>query len=266
MEDRKMKRTGISRAFRAIAGCALLLVGVEGVLAELPAGWGTNYNVSLAEARSRQRPLLVYFTASWCGPCKLMARTTFTNQTVLESLAAVCRVAVDIDQHPELAQQRDIRAVPTFKLLTSAGDEVATSTGYQEPTSFLEWLTKGMGEAKAVVAAQERADEKLAAAEQLLRQADSQSKRKAVADLLDLCAERNSAVREAAAARVATLAKSQPVLLLDGLVHPRLAVRIQAANLLRAQLGDRFDIDPWSDAPTRENEVARWRVKLDGKH
>ena len=40
-----------------------------------PTDWSTNYDATLAAAATNQQPALVYFTASWCGPCKLMTRT-----------------------------------------------------------------------------------------------------------------------------------------------------------------------------------------------
>jgi hypothetical protein len=58
------------------------------------------------------------------------------------------------------------------------------------------------------------------------------------------------------------VASRQPAALLDGLNDPRLAARIQAANALRAQLGDGFDADPWADPATRAGAVEKWRAKL----
>jgi len=248
------------KRFLAIALPLAATLGVA--LADLPAGWSTNFTTTLTEAKDRQQPALVYFTASWCGPCKLMARTTLTNAAVVQALTHCSHVAVDIDEHHDLAEKHAVRAVPTFQLLTPAGEEVATTTGYQDAERFLQWLTNGVSEVKAAVSRQKQAEEKLASADRLLGQTDADSLRKAAAELMDLCADRGAAVPAAAGARLAALAKREPALLLDGLNHPRLAVRIHAANLLRAQLGDTFEVDPWSDAPTRQEAITRWRAAL----
>lgn len=240
----------------------LLLAGVGGAWAEPPAGWSTDYTNSLEQARVRNQPLMIYFTAGWCGPCRLMARTTLTNQSVVQALTNQSCVAIDIDQHRELAEQRSVRAVPTFQMLSPAGHEIASITGYQEPVAFLQWLTNSVGQATAAAVRQQHSEQELAAADQLLRGHEADSQEKAVAALLDLFAERTSSVQEAASAKLAALALSKPALLLAGLSHPRLAVRIRAANLLHARLGDTFEVDPWDDAESRQEAIALWREKL----
>ena len=230
--------------------------------AELPAGWETNFTNALARAKAQQRPVLAYFTASWCGPCKLMARTTLTNEAVIQALNSFSHVAVDIDEHPGLAEKYAVRAVPTFQVLTAVGDEVSTSTGYQDSERFLQWLTNGVSEVKEADARQKQFEEKLTSADQLLRQTDAESLRKAAIVLFDMCAERSETMSRAAGERLSRLAGRDPALLLDGLNHARLAARIQVANALRKQLGEAFDVDPWSDAAIRRDGITQWRGKL----
>src|SRR5437667_4491485 len=172
----------------------LLFTFASCALAELPAGWATNFTAALAQAKAQQQPVLAYFTASWCGPCKLMARTTLTNEAVTQTLNGFSHVVVDIDEHHDLAEKHGARAVPTFQILTAAGDEVSTTTGYQDAGRFLQWLTNGVSEAKEADARQKQLVEKLASADQLLRKTDAESLGKAALELFDLCAERNEAM------------------------------------------------------------------------
>ncbi len=241
----------------------LLLVAAGGlaVHAELPEGWSTNDTAALSASGTNQQPMLVYFTASWCGPCKLVTKIILTDPIVMRSLSNVDHVAIDIDEHSDLASKYGVQAVPTFILL-SAGQEVDRSTGFQPADGFLEWLTNGVNEAQVAAMRLTLAKNKLTEADQLLASTNINSTRLAAAKLFDLCAEHGDSLVQAATGRLKTLAARDPIAVLDGLGDSRLATRIQAANVLRDTLGDSFDVDPWCDADTLQKEVNVWREKL----
>lgn len=54
---------------------------------------------------------IVRFTASWCGPCKMLAKTLDEVEIKLPI------EVVDIDIHPEIAAEFGIRGVPTMVIV-----------------------------------------------------------------------------------------------------------------------------------------------------
>lgn len=56
-----------------------------------------------------ERPQMIAFTASWCGPCKQQA--SLVNEI---EAAGVQVTRIDIDQRPDLARQYGVTAVPTY--------------------------------------------------------------------------------------------------------------------------------------------------------
>ena len=241
-----------------------LATGLGTGSAAIPAGWMTNLTAALETAKQSQRPVLVYFTASWCGPCKLMARTTLTNEAVLNVLTNLPHVALDIDEFPDLAKEHGIQAVPTFEMLLPNGSEASRETGYRDAGQFVQWLTNSTAEVSAAVAKQKQIEERLAVIAELLKTNDIESTKASVSELFDLCAERDTATRKTVTALLNKLAERDAALLLDGLSHTRLATRIEVANLLRAKIGT-FDIDPWSDNQARAKGISNWRSKLAAK-
>ena len=76
-----------------------------------------------------QTPVLVDFSASWCGPCKALAPTIDKVATEYSGKLEVYKV--DIDESPNTTGQFGIQGVPTC-ILFNNGIEVDRFTGNQD--------------------------------------------------------------------------------------------------------------------------------------
>jgi thioredoxin 1 len=73
-------------------------------------------------------PVLVDFTAVWCGPCKMLE--PIVKQLAQEWDGRVKVVKLDVDENASLAMQYQVMGVPTLILFTK-GKPVERLTGYQ---------------------------------------------------------------------------------------------------------------------------------------
>ncbi len=79
------------------------------------------------------KPMVVDFFATWCGPCKELA--PILDKIEQKHKGEIIFDRIDVDQKPELAMEFHVEAIPLLVFITPSG-EYQTLMGLQEPATI----------------------------------------------------------------------------------------------------------------------------------
>ena len=125
-----------------VALCVLVLGAAESSAREVR--WQQNLNQAARESAKSRKPMLLRFTASWCGYCKKMLRTTFRDEAVVEQInGCFIPVVVDGDANAKLSESLGVTGFPTTLIVSSKMQVVKKIVGYQSAAAMKRHL-RGM--------------------------------------------------------------------------------------------------------------------------
>ncbi|VVB09297.1 unnamed protein product [Arabis nemorensis] len=85
------------------------------------ARWQLHFN----EIKESSKLMVIDFSASWCGPCKMIMPAI---REMAEKITDVSFVKLDVDEVPDVAKEFNVTAMPTF-VLVKRGKEVERIIG-----------------------------------------------------------------------------------------------------------------------------------------
>ena len=99
-----------------------------------------SWDAALQKAKNEQKPIFIDIYATWCGPCKLLKKKTFSDKAVGTYFNAnYINLSFDGEngEGVMLANKYQITGYPTLIILDKNGNLITTQTGYLPPDEFL---------------------------------------------------------------------------------------------------------------------------------
>lgn len=81
------------------------------------------------EVIKSEKPVLIDFWASWCGPCRMMSPVVDQIAEEMQDTVKVCKI--NIDEEENLAVKYNVMSIPTF-IVFKNGKEAGRSVGVQD--------------------------------------------------------------------------------------------------------------------------------------
>ncbi len=87
------------------------------------------------------KPVLIDFSAEWCGPCKMMAPILKEVARMVGEKARI--IKIDIDKNPVVAQKNNVVSVPTLMIFKN-GEAIFRQSGVMQANQILGVLQQYM--------------------------------------------------------------------------------------------------------------------------
>lgn len=132
-----------------IVASVVLVVNLRGsrAPADVPAMFSAELTLPVATQRSAEtgQPVLVYATASWCGPCQSFKRGALSDPEVERAvLAGTLPVYLDIDEDRESASMLGVRSVPMLIVIRD-GAVVGSHVGAMSAAQTVSFVREHAG-------------------------------------------------------------------------------------------------------------------------
>lgn len=106
--------------------------------------YNSNYSKALADSQKDNKPVIIIFTASWCGPCQHMKQNVYSSPQVNSVADRFHWLMLDVDSasNQDLAKKYGVRGIPHIQIIDGYEKRKGKVVGGQDASTFAAFLRK----------------------------------------------------------------------------------------------------------------------------
>ncbi len=136
------------------SGAATKSTGGDADVAEIKSiPWVTSYKEALEQAKKEKKPILLDLFTDWCGWCKKMDASTYTDPDVIAISRKMVFLKLNAEKDPdgiELQNRMSVFSFPTTMVLDAGGEEVDRIPGYLTAEAFVKSVDRILNDKESI--------------------------------------------------------------------------------------------------------------------
>ena len=114
--------------------------------------WNKDLKKAFESAQKNKKPVVLKFTATWCGTCTQMHKGPLADKGIRRSLKSLNAIALDVDQYKALTKRYRIQGLPTLLFMSPSGVIFKRTELFVKKDTLKTLLSKAEKESKAIEA------------------------------------------------------------------------------------------------------------------